>query len=336
MKKMTKGSKKRNDTHDATIPMTEELVARKLAEGEFRKGELIKAANGQTTDLYDKQGRPVWGVNEQGQAVCYGPKSNGEGYDMSPVRMANGRCRLHGGNSLVGAAHPRAKDLGRSKLRHLHRLPEIAANMFEETEGDKQLVDVRPEIRLVDTRIAMLEESLSDQNAIAAVRAIRDAWSKFDQAVLSGDKDRVSKCEKVLRKAINEGGADDDTWEQIIKLCEQRRKFIETELKRQAQAEQMIPAATLREYTIRIIGIMRGSVIENVNRETDRMIDKARLGLIGARVDPEMINVTMAVFAPVIIDQMKHLHRVILRDAASGIGGLWQGSNALPSASDPL
>jgi hypothetical protein len=71
------------------------------------------------------------------------------GHPCKNPAMANGRCRMHGGKSLVGIASPLTKTGRWSK-----DLPTRLASRFAESEHDPELLSVRADIRLIDTLMA--------------------------------------------------------------------------------------------------------------------------------------------------------------------------------------
>src|SRR3954452_17185048 len=63
--------------------------------------------------------------------------------------MPNGRCRMHGGKSLAGAASPAFKT-----GRHSTYLPVRLLAGYQEAERDPELLALRDEIALIDSRLA--------------------------------------------------------------------------------------------------------------------------------------------------------------------------------------
>lgn len=70
--------------------------------------------------------------------------------------MPNGRCRLHGGKSLKGAAHPAFKHGRRSKS-----VPAQLTETYHRSLGDPELLNLSSEIALTD---AMIDDILANQD----------------------------------------------------------------------------------------------------------------------------------------------------------------------------
>src|ERR1051326_2633693 len=70
-------------------------------------------------------------------------------YCRKQAMQGRNRCRLHGGASLRGVAHPGAKD-----LRYSKDLPADLKRRYEEAQRDPNLIELRAETALIDALIA--------------------------------------------------------------------------------------------------------------------------------------------------------------------------------------
>lgn len=83
-----------------------------------------------------------------------GAKTRRKNEDGTPKLCTNpgtgtgGRCRLHGGASLVGAALPQFVNGGRSKY-----MPDVSAARFLEAEQDQRLFTIRQDLALVEAAL---------------------------------------------------------------------------------------------------------------------------------------------------------------------------------------
>ena len=64
------------------------------------------------------------------------------------------RCRMHGGKSLTGIAHPRFKH-----GKYVKHMPGRLTEKYEEARSDSELLAMREELSLIDARIKDLLES---------------------------------------------------------------------------------------------------------------------------------------------------------------------------------
>jgi hypothetical protein len=295
---------------------------------ELSKGQLIKARNGQQTDQYDDKGKPVWGTKD-GQPICNAPKRKkpGEFCERAyPFLGDSGRCDLHNRGQVNGVGHPNAKSLKYSKtFRHLN-LPSRYHKSIKQSMKRPDQIEHRNEVSLIDARMDELKAALTDDSLEALVAHrddIRAKWRLFNEAVASKDGDLINTARARLHAAITRGVDDDETWDKIIDLAMKRRQFVDSETKRRVQNEQMVPLTLLQDYTIKAIHSLRSAVIENTRIYAERCIDRMRLGLIEAKVDPELINVVMAVVATEVQSHFDTAARMMLSDASRGVAALY-------------
>ena len=81
-----------------------------------------------------------------GQRLC-GANLSGD-RKCKAVAMANGRCKLHGGKSLAGAAHPNFKTGRYSKY-----LPKHLAKAYDEIKADPKLLQLDDDVALLEARL---------------------------------------------------------------------------------------------------------------------------------------------------------------------------------------
>jgi len=294
------------------------------------KGKLIKARNGQQTDEYDDAGKPIWGYNSKnGKPACYSPLKDKSGqFCEITIRGDSGRCNLHNAGRVRGAGHPNAKHLKHSKsFRHL-ALPQRYHKRIKASLKDPDIIDLKPEIAAIDSRIDELEGSLEERNAVQTLGLIREAWTDMGKAVESKDNDAIAAAQRRLTALIIRGASDQVTWDGLLKLYEQRRKLVDSEVKRRAQVEQMIPLSVLKDYTIRLIELVRTAVVENTRTYAESTTDRIREALQTARIDPEVINVAMAAIAPPLREGFEGANRMILSDASRGVASLYSPTRA--------
>lgn len=132
--------------------------------------------------------------------ICGAKNRQGQPCTQRPLQ--NGRCRFHGGMSLVGPALPQFKH-----GRHSVLLKEIGAfgQHYQHALADPDLLRLDSEIALVDARLSELLDRCSQ---------------------VKGDKARLTHV--------------DQLWPQLEALIEQRRKLVDTESKRLKDLHAMV------------------------------------------------------------------------------------------------
>lgn len=102
------------------------------------------------------------------------------------------RCRLHGGKSLSGSAHPKFKN-----GRYSKHLPKNLLQKFEESQSDKELLELSREISLIDAQIAHLLDELEG----AAKKREQQIWSEVNELV--EHRRRLVLAETTRQKLLN-------------------------------------------------------------------------------------------------------------------------------------
>src|SRR5689334_1272270 len=90
--------------------------------------------------------------------------------------MANGRCRIHGGLQPQGIARP-----GFKTGRYSKYLPARLAGRYEEAASDPELLALKDDIALLDTRIAQTVSALDTGESKEAWSALFALWQQLDQ-----------------------------------------------------------------------------------------------------------------------------------------------------------
>lgn len=146
--------------------------------------------------------------------------------------MENGRCRLHGGKSLKGIASPTLKT-----GRHSKYLPVGLLDTYHEHLTDDNRLNLESEIALLDLRISEVIESLGDYEGSAAWLQLYALKCKYLEAKNEAEQALIRIT---MFQVIDMGASHVSKWNEIGGLIEQRRKVVESERKRQVEAQQVI------------------------------------------------------------------------------------------------
>jgi hypothetical protein len=285
----------------------------------YRQGRLIKARNGQSTDLYDANGYPIWGFDSQGRPVCNARKNSKGDLDMSVIRCSNGRCRKHGGTAMGGALHGNAQPgLKHSKL--IRNLPAKLKESVSAFLGSSDLLNLDYQIALGLGRLEQLQDGLVFENADAAIAEMREAYEAY-LAVIDTDAGKAALDN--LGALIIHGSTDQKQWRLIRENNEHLRKLVDTEIRRRAQHEQMIPIAVLRDYTARIIDIHVTALVKHLRIMADRTTDAIRDALLSAGLVPDTVASVMPLILPIVQGNFKTAERRIRNESGQGVEGLW-------------
>lgn len=185
--------------------------------------------------------------------------------------MPNGRCRMHGGASLGGAAAANFKHGRYSKY-----LPARLAGRYVEAQSDIDLLALRDEIALTDARLAdVLARVDRGDSAVLWKQAVAELEAVTEARDLGLPQDTPLRT---LRRTLETGIADWAAWDEVAKLLEQRRRLVESERKRLVEMQQTITA----ERAMLLIGAIAGIIRSHVD---DRVVLSAITADIGKLVD---------------------------------------------------
>lgn len=170
--------------------------------------------------------------------------------------MLNGRCKLHGGASLVGIASPTLKT-----GRYSKHLPARLMGRYEEAVSDSELLALREDIALLDARLADLLSRVDSGEARVLWQAVEDAWKAYRRK-RGGPQERDAFV--ALDQAISDGVNDYEAWGEIHAVIEQRRKLTESERKRLIEMRQMVTA----EQAMLFVSALQDSIRRHVTDRT--------------------------------------------------------------------
>lgn len=190
-----------------------------------------------------------------------------------PARKSvNGRCkRFHAGTAPIGPDATGFKDGRHSKYLVLG--PKLL-EQFEKSLNDERLLDLKPDVALLDTMLWQAAEGLDGGAGAEQWRAAKDAFQQLQKATTkAAAKAAMERLEAVLTK----GDAVATAREETGRLAERRAKVVRTHQQLQVEAEDLVPArkvgvaftimaalvrefipddARRREFTVRFVGAL--------------------------------------------------------------------------------
>jgi len=191
------------------------------------------------------------------QRLC-GAK-NRQGESCRAVAMANGRCRNHGGKSLSGAAHPRFRDGRRSRY-----LPKRLLAQYAEAMQDEELLSLRADIALVDSRLVDVLQHVESGESWRLWHDLHKKWQAFTR-VYGRDETAEGVAFAEVHALIRNGYHDWAAWQDVLALIQQRRKLVESE--RRAMVENQ------RVISVEQAAMLLALLVDSVRREvTDRTV----------------------------------------------------------------
>lgn len=190
-------------------------------------------------------------MSKHGKPLC-GAKTRNGGKCRQPP-LANGRCRLHGGKASFGKANGRYVDGRYSKY-----LPTKLQSRFAEAFADPALLELKPEIALIDGRMSELLETLNDKASVD----FGELWGAYKTAVNRGEQKRVDQMIVQIDDALANGRDRERTWNQLGEQIDRRMRLVESERKRLVQLQEFVAAEQMRHFIIRIQQLIEENVTD--------------------------------------------------------------------------
>lgn len=184
-------------------------------------------------------------------------------------------CRFHGGMSPVGAAHPRFKHGRYSKY-----LPARLAPAYIQASQDSELLSLRDDIALVESRIGELLQLLhSDSESRNLFEELSSLVVSLSESVQAEEWSQVGEGVARLGEVVQAGGRAFSLWDDIFKSLEVKRKLSDSERERLMDMNALITS----EQAFLLVGALLESVTRNVQDNATRFaIEREFTRLVGA------------------------------------------------------
>lgn len=172
--------------------------------------------------------------------------------------MPNGRCRMHRGKAAVGLAVNTYKDGRYSKY-----LPTRLKERYQEARTDPDLLALREDIALVDSRLTDLLKRVDTGESGKLWINLREAFNEFGKARTKGDVAEMTARLAEVEGLILRGLVDYAAWEDVGKTLDRRQKLVESERKRLIEMQQVL--------SVNQAMVLLSAVVETVRKNvTDR------------------------------------------------------------------
>lgn len=179
---------------------------------------------------------------------------------MSP--MKNGRCRLHGGKQPApGPSHPNWKHGRQSKF--MEHLPQKLRASFLASIDDPDLLSVRNELALMDSRLHELLQRLQSGETVERMRMLSETVHQIRSALLVKDpnlKELRDLADKA-RMLVDTSFGEDSVWNKIEGAISSRISLTETERKVMEMKQANIASDRLQVLMQQLLSSVRQHVV---------------------------------------------------------------------------
>lgn len=197
----------------------------------------------------------IYTLDEKGTGRC-GALKNGKYCHRYPVAGRN-RCPKHGGKTPRGSVHHKWKD-----GRYSKDMPSRLAERYTKAVEDKELLNLREEIGVIEARIGDLLTRVDTGESGSMWRAIKTNYSTLRKAASSGDQQAFADSLNELGRLITKGSGDYTAWDEVLRTISHRRKLVESERKRLTEMNQMITTEQAMAMLSFVVGVIKKHVVD--------------------------------------------------------------------------
>ena len=190
-------------------------------------------------------------------------------------------CYIHGGKTPVGPALPHYQN-----GRYSRYLPERMLDRYHEAEQDSELLALRAEVALIDSRLLDVLQRVDTGESSRIWGQLRDAVANLDAAQLIGDDAGIRFAVAGIKNLINAGAADWAAWSDVRSLVQERKALVESERKRLVEAQQLIQV----DQAMSLLALLVDAVREVADDRTLRHVVSAYARLTGTGADSETVG----------------------------------------------
>lgn len=139
-------------------------------------------------------------------------------------------------------------------------LPTRLLSRYQDALNDSELLALRDEIALLDTRLAELISRVNTEESHSSYRSLQKLYVKFERAMQGESDGKKRETLSNLRTAIWDGAADYGIWQDIQVIIENRRRVVESERKRLVEMQQLVTS----EQAMMLITALSSVIREHV------------------------------------------------------------------------
>lgn len=196
------------------------------------------------------------------------------------VEIAGMRCRVHGGSGPIGASASNFKHGRYSKY-----MPTRLRAKYIEAQNDPELLVLRNEIAVLDAHIADRLSTVDVGGSARLFSRAREAFIGFRDALDRNDAETMRIHLQTLDRVLMQATGEYAGWEDIRASLEQRRKLVDTEIRRLEKLKHIVTAEELQTFLHAVAAIAK-RVIKDQPTLHEFVREILELGARGASGNP--------------------------------------------------
>ena len=228
------------------------------------------------------EGNPVHGVRlDNGEAACCSKLAGKDRLCESQILFANGRCKMHGGKSLKGIAHPNWKH-GRNSLVSA---PSALRDYYEKWLQDPELIHHRHETAMVMGMLQDLLENNEEGGTPALWKRLRDLVETMVATRQAKNYPKTEEAFQEIRVLVQRGVDQAERQRQILSLAEAARRHKDSELRRKTIESNTFTLEEAAAYYTGLGSVVRRHVLnpDMSDQEKLRAIQQDMAAIAGRR-----------------------------------------------------
>ena len=183
------------------------------------------------------------------------------------------KCYKHGGKTPRGIALPQTKT-----GRYSKHLPTRMAARYQEAQQDPELLVLRDEIALLDSRLSDVLSRVDTGESGALWADLQKSWEAFGLARAAGNVPKMTELLATHESLLQRGRADYAAWAEIGQLLDRRARFVESERRRYVEMQQMVGVEQVMLFLGAVTDAIRRHVPDRdtraaLGRELERLAD---------------------------------------------------------------
>jgi hypothetical protein len=169
----------------------------------------------------------------------------------NPVKGKD-KCRLHGGNAPIGIANGAYRDGRFSK----HLPAGDLRNKYKRIVTNPDVISLRDDVALIQTRQALLLERLGDVSSPAWDEALA-AYNASEKAKGRDRAAAMSRLGEVLRKGADADQVERQVWSELRKLIQEKTRTTAAEWKRVLDLSGVMTAQDALYFVESVLNTLR-------------------------------------------------------------------------------
>jgi hypothetical protein len=191
-------------------------------------------------------------------------KQSGERCRRAPCK-GRSVCYMHGGTQPRGMARSTTRT-----GRYSKDMPTRMAARYAEAQQDPELLVLRDEIALLDSRLADVLARVDTGESGALWSQLSKSWDDFMAARAGGNVAKMTEALASHQAMLERGRADYAAWAEIGTLLDRRQRFVESERRRYVEMSQMV--------SLEQAMLFLGAVTDAIRRHVTDQATRAALG----------------------------------------------------------